>query len=110
MSETLKGQLEHIVYANEETLYTVAKMQVDGMEDPITTVGVSGRLPLPFATCTASQLPHLPCPLLLLTSGTSSQRAKGGFLKPPVFQSAAAAVGRSREAAGAEALVQRWVL
>jgi len=39
MSETLEGQLERIVYGNDETLYTVAKLKVKGLRDLVTVVG-----------------------------------------------------------------------
>jgi exodeoxyribonuclease V alpha subunit len=42
MPETLKGQLEQVVYANEETFYTVAKLRVDNSSEPVTVVGTLG--------------------------------------------------------------------
>ncbi|MGD8758510.1 MAG: ATP-dependent RecD-like DNA helicase, partial [Deltaproteobacteria bacterium] len=39
MSETLEGQLERIVYSNNETLYTVAKLKVKGLRELVTVVG-----------------------------------------------------------------------
>ena len=39
MSETLEGQLERIVYFNEESLYTVAKLKVKGLRELVTVVG-----------------------------------------------------------------------
>jgi len=39
MSETLEGQLERIVYFNDESLYTVAKLKVEGIPELVTVVG-----------------------------------------------------------------------
>jgi exodeoxyribonuclease V alpha subunit len=39
MSETLEGQLERIVYFNDESLYTVAKLKVKGLRELVTVVG-----------------------------------------------------------------------
>jgi exodeoxyribonuclease V alpha subunit len=39
MSETLEGQVERIVYANESNNYTVAKVEVSGNLDLVTVVG-----------------------------------------------------------------------
>ncbi len=39
MSETLEGQLEQVVYCNEESLYAVAKLKVGGLLEPVTVVG-----------------------------------------------------------------------
>ena len=39
MSEKLTGQLDHIVYIDEQSLYTVAKIRIDGQSSPVTAVG-----------------------------------------------------------------------
>ncbi|NVM57657.1 MAG: ATP-dependent RecD-like DNA helicase [Desulfobacterales bacterium] len=39
MCETLEGQLERIVYFNDESLYTVAKLKVRGFSELVTVVG-----------------------------------------------------------------------
>lgn len=39
MSETLEGQLERVVYFNDESLYTVAKLKVRGLRELVTVVG-----------------------------------------------------------------------
>ena len=39
MSDTLEGQLERIVYCNDESLYTVAKLKVEGIPELVTVVG-----------------------------------------------------------------------
>ncbi|MDY6955235.1 MAG: ATP-dependent RecD-like DNA helicase, partial [Thermodesulfobacteriota bacterium] len=44
MSETLEGQLERVVYSNEASLYTVAKLKVEGAVEPVTVVGKLGGL------------------------------------------------------------------
>ena len=44
MSETLKGQLERIVYSNADSLYTVAKLKVKGRSELVTVVGQLGEV------------------------------------------------------------------
>jgi exodeoxyribonuclease V alpha subunit len=44
MPETLKGQLERIVYSNEDSLYTVAKLKVKGRVELVTVVGQLGKV------------------------------------------------------------------
>jgi len=44
MSETLEGQLERVVYSNEASLYTVAKLKVEGAIEPVTVVGKLGGM------------------------------------------------------------------
>ncbi len=39
MSEALEGQLERVVYRNDQSLYTVAKLKVPGVPEPVTVVG-----------------------------------------------------------------------
>ena len=39
MPETIQGQLLRVTYANEESGYTVARVQVPGRSEPITVVG-----------------------------------------------------------------------
>jgi exodeoxyribonuclease V alpha subunit len=42
MPETLEGQLEQIVYFNDSSRYTVAKLEVKGLPDLVTVVGPLG--------------------------------------------------------------------
>ncbi len=42
MSETLEGQLDRIVYFNDDSLYTVARLKVKGNPDLVTVVGQLG--------------------------------------------------------------------
>jgi exodeoxyribonuclease V alpha subunit len=44
MTDTLKGQLERIVYYNDDSLYTVAKLKVKGDKGLITVVGPLGEV------------------------------------------------------------------
>ena len=39
MTETLEGQLERVVYSNDDNLYTVARLKVRGNPELITVVG-----------------------------------------------------------------------
>jgi exodeoxyribonuclease V alpha subunit len=46
MPETLEGQLERVVYSNDASLYTVAKLNIAGTNEPVTIVGkLSGISP-----------------------------------------------------------------
>ena len=44
MPEKLKGQLERVVYSNEDSLYTVAKLKVKGRSELVTVVGQLGKV------------------------------------------------------------------
>lgn len=44
MSETLEGQLDRIVYFNDDSLYTVARLKVKGNPDLVTVVGQLGEV------------------------------------------------------------------
>lgn len=45
MLETIEGDLEHIIFRNEENDYTVCRLKVKGRRDPVVAVGVLTALP-----------------------------------------------------------------
>lgn len=45
MLETIEGELEHIIFRNEENDYTVGRLKVKGRKDPVVAVGVLSALP-----------------------------------------------------------------
>lgn len=45
MLETIEGELEHIIFRNEENDYTVCRLKVKGRREPVVAVGVLCSLP-----------------------------------------------------------------